>query len=102
MPAAVRIPTADGPDAPLLYQGQPVRSIADHASLRDLTAFTDGTFCALVQEDCVGDVFEAIDSSPRRPVSLDVLERSRRPLYQWLVFPALLMLVGGVIVERLR
>ncbi len=102
LPAPVRIPGADGTDAPLLYQDEPVRSRADHASMRDLAAFSSGTFCALHQADCVGDVFAAIDSAPRRAFSAEGREERRRPLYHWLALPALFLLAGGAMWGRAR
>ncbi len=101
-PAPVRVPTADGTDAPLLYRDEPVRSRADHASMRDLAAFSGGTFCALQREDCAQDVFEAIDRAPARSFAVEGQAQRRRPLYHWLTVPALLLLVGGMAVGRAR
>ena len=101
-PVPVLVPTADGPDAPLLFQDEPVRSTADHASMRDLAAFSGGMFCAVLQANCIGRVFEAIDSGPTRPLATEGRERNRRPLYHWLVVPALVLLMGAMLWGRIR
>ena len=102
LPAPIRIPSADGADAPLLYRNEPVRSRADHASLRDLAAFSGGVFCSLHQADCVGDVFVAINDAPTRAFPAEGKEERRRPLYHWLALPALILLLGGAVWGRVR
>ncbi len=102
LPTPVLVPGADGIDAPLLYQDEPVRSRADHASMRDLAAFSGGSFCALSQADCIGDVFTAIDGAPKRAFAAEGREQRRRPLYHWLAVPALVLLMGSALGWRAR
>jgi hypothetical protein len=70
--------------------------------MRDLAAFSGGTFCALHQADCVGNVFTAINSAPTRAFPAEGRGERRRPMYHWLALPALLLLVGGAVWGRAR
>ncbi len=101
-PTPVRVPSADGTDAPLLYRNEPVRSRADHAVLRDLAAYSGGTFCALHRADCVADVSEAVERAPARRFAVEGQAQRRRPLYHWLTVPALILLIGGLAAGRSR
>ncbi len=94
-PTPVRIPTADGGEAPLLFQGRPVMSNADHGTLRDLAAFTNGRFATPDDNDSLEAIFDSIRDKPTRLVATGGGQERRTPLFAWLAAPALLLLISG-------